>query len=96
MPTKNAKPLSRAVRLLEKKLHPELTQTELARQLGVKKQNVSQWMSGWARPTPERMKALQDLLGIPMEAWTQPADADDAPSGTLPTADAPKPTGSDQ
>lgn len=47
------------------------TQASLARELDVKRQAVGQWVSGDAQPKPTLMAKLEDLLGIPMRAWTQ-------------------------
>jgi transcriptional regulator with XRE-family HTH domain len=45
-----------------------LNQAELARKLGIKPVNISQWESGKTRPDVERLPALAKELGIPVEA----------------------------
>lgn len=66
-----AHPLTRGAALLRKKCVPELTQQDLASKVGVSQQAVSNWLSGYARPSRDAMAKLEDLLGIPMRAWTQ-------------------------
>ena len=51
-----------------------MSAVELAEKLGVSKQTVSEWVGGRSRPEPERMAALEELLGIPMRAWTEPVE----------------------
>lgn len=53
---------------------------------------VGHWEKGRHVPNARWMVVLQEVTGIPMGDWWIASDAD---SGTLPTADAPKPTGSD-
>jgi transcriptional regulator with XRE-family HTH domain len=48
-----------------------MTQSELARKLGVSPQWVSDWVHGRAKPGVDLMAKLEDLLGIPMRAWTE-------------------------
>lgn len=62
-----------ASRLLREKCVPDTdwSQANLARKLGVKRQAVAQWLSGVAQPKPKIMAKLEDLLAIPMRAWTQ-------------------------
>ena len=59
-----------ASRRLRDLLTPRMRQTELAEKLGVTQQAVSHWVSGMSRPDPDRMKQIEDLLGIPMAEWT--------------------------
>jgi len=51
----------------------EWTQTRLAAELDppVSRQAVSYWADGTSQPEPARMAQLEDLLGIPMRAWTR-------------------------
>jgi transcriptional regulator with XRE-family HTH domain len=69
--------LSKAAVALAEKLEPRttlgMTAAELARKLGVTPQAVSGWIKGKAVPTPETLRALEDVTGIPMRAWTEPA-----------------------
>lgn len=37
---------------------------------------VSRWKSGKRPPAPEFMARIEDLTGIPMRAWVEPAPAD--------------------
>lgn len=57
---------------LAKALRPTrvMSQSELARQLDVSPQAVSDWVRGDCQPKPELMAKIEDLLGIPMRAWT--------------------------
>ena len=64
--------LSRAARELRQKLTPAMKQSELADQLGVSQQAVSAWLKGRARPDPERMAKIEEILGIPMRSWVEP------------------------
>lgn len=68
---------------------PVMNQTRLAEKLGVSQQAVSSWLKGRALPEPERMAAIEGLLGIPMRDWVlpgTPTSADEsAPS--LPASD---------
>lgn len=67
---------SRAARLLSEKL---MSQTDLAKELDVTPQAVSAWINGRTTPTPDRMAKLEELLGIPMRAWTE-EDAAEEPA----------------
>ncbi len=57
---------------LKEALRPKrpMSQAELARELRVTPQAVSEWVSGAKQPTAERMRRIEDLLGIPMRSWT--------------------------
>ncbi len=48
-----------------------MSQSDLARELGVSPQAVSGWIVGRSKPTPELMARIEDLLSIPMRAWTE-------------------------
>jgi transcriptional regulator with XRE-family HTH domain len=48
-----------------------MSQSDLARQLEVSPQAVSEWVRGAKQPSAERMAQIEDLLGIPMRAWTE-------------------------
>lgn len=62
--------LSRAACELRRKLTPPvMNQARLAEKLGVTQQAVSAWLKGRALPEPERMAAIEQLLGIPMRDW---------------------------
>lgn len=81
----NQKPLSVAAVALRDLVAPtkkSRTQAGLADELGVTASAVSAWVHGIARPDPEKMAKLEELLGIPMRDWT--TTADDALADTLP------------
>jgi transcriptional regulator with XRE-family HTH domain len=52
-----------------------MTAAELARTLGVTQQAVSQWLKGENIPRADMMRRLEDLTGVPMRDWTEPADS---------------------
>jgi transcriptional regulator with XRE-family HTH domain len=58
---------------LREVLKPSLNQSDLARELGVTRQAVYNWMQGIARPSLESMTRLEDLYGIPIRSWGEPA-----------------------
>ena len=70
--------LSKAAAALASKLECRtelgMTASELARKLGVTPQAVSGWIRGKAVPGPETLRALEDVTGIPMRAWTEPVE----------------------
>jgi transcriptional regulator with XRE-family HTH domain len=66
--------LTKGAAALSAKLAPLMTAAELARRLGVTPQAVSGWIKGKAIPTPETLRAIEDALGIPMRAWTEPVE----------------------
>lgn len=69
-----AKERSRAAVELKRQLSPPvMNQAQLADRLGVSQQAVSAWLNGRAMPEPERMAAIEELLGIPMRDWVVPA-----------------------
>lgn len=67
---------------------PRVNQQTVAERCKVSQQAVSGWMQGRAKPTPDRMRVLQDEFGIPMEAWTEdPApEAEEASKSEEPAA----------
>jgi transcriptional regulator with XRE-family HTH domain len=66
---------SKAAGDLAEKVSPKrvMSAADLARELGVSPQAVSGWIHGRALPSAEYMARLEDLLGIPMRDWTEPA-----------------------
>jgi transcriptional regulator with XRE-family HTH domain len=76
MATEGSKALASAV------FPPVMTQSELARQLGVSPQWVGDWVHGRAKPSADQMAKLEDLLGIPMRAWTVPVADEESKTGT--------------
>jgi len=46
-----------------------LTQTAIARRLGVTTGAVSQWLSGTSRPSLTRAAQIERLTGIPASEW---------------------------
>jgi transcriptional regulator with XRE-family HTH domain len=72
--------LSEGARRLRALVSPPVTQAELAEKLGVTQQAISSWVTGRTLPTPHRLAELERITGIPMRAWTEPAEDDE--SGT--------------
>jgi len=68
-----------AVRLAEK-LKPKteigMTTAELATELKVSVQAVSQWLRGDNLPRPDHMRKLEELTGIAMQEWLEEAPPD--------------------
>lgn len=70
---------SRALAAILRPPKPRLmTQAELARQLEVSAQAVSDWLRGDSLPRPETMAKIEDITGVPMRSWTVPAEEDPA------------------
>lgn len=65
---------SKAAAALKKAVSPQTTQEQVAEACGVTQQAVSNWVNGVARPKPENMATIEQLLGIPMRDWTEPAE----------------------
>lgn len=64
-----------AIALGKKVRRSGLSQKDFAKTIcGTSQQVLSNWLCGFARPTPEKMAELQKRLGIPMAAWTQLED----------------------
>lgn len=60
-----------------------MTQADLARALHVTPQAVADWLRGDSAPRAELMAKIEDLLGIPMRAWTESSEpSDEKPTGT--------------
>lgn len=62
--------------LLSKKLDslvPEKRggQKELARRIGRTQDAISRWANGWREPSSKDMALLEDVLFIPIRAWTE-------------------------
>lgn len=70
---------SRGQALLHDAVTPRMRASELARELDVSPQAVSAWLRGDAKPDPEKMAKLEDLLGIPMRAWLEADESGDLP-----------------
>ena len=49
------------------------TQTEIAEQLGVSRQAVSQYLLGDTLPTLDHALKMRDLFGISVDSWRRPA-----------------------
>ena len=75
--------------LLEPTTKLGMTAADLARRLGVTPQAVSGWLKGRATPTPETLRQLEDIAGIPMRDWTEPDPAVDPSAPTSPGHDVP-------
>jgi transcriptional regulator with XRE-family HTH domain len=85
--------MTKGAQLLRDKVAPRrITQEQLAEQLNVSQQAVSSWVHGVAKPTPERMAQIEDLLGIPMRAWAEDLP-EDAGSGEHAAVTPPKAAG---
>jgi transcriptional regulator with XRE-family HTH domain len=58
--------------------HPRMTQSELARRLGVSSQAVWMWVHGRAKPSHRHCVAIETLTGVPANAWLADAESDDS------------------
>lgn len=56
------------------------TQTEIAEQLGVSRQAVSQYLLGDTLPTLDHALKMRDLFGISVDSWRRPSKTRDARS----------------
>lgn len=71
-----------ASKLLEQAVRPKvMAPGELAKRLGVSPQAVSDWVAGKSKPKADLMAQLEDLLEIPMRAWTETVEEDDSGKG---------------
>lgn len=84
--------LTKGARLLREKL---LTLERIAKSLGVSRQAVHAWVTGAARPTPERMAQLERDFQIPMQSWTEPDPEAAHESGEHPAVGSPPSTGTE-
>lgn len=73
--------VTKASAALSALVKPQKTQAELAEKFRVTQQTISNWANGIRRPEPEKMRELEDELGIPMRDWTFPADENDSQAG---------------
>jgi phage repressor protein C with HTH and peptisase S24 domain len=55
------------VKIKQARVKAEISQAGLARALGIKPVNVSQWESGTTRPDVERLPAISKVLGVTVE-----------------------------
>lgn len=69
--------MRRAAIELRKRFRPAMTGAELARELGVTRQAVGNWLAGTHLPSPDLMARIEDLTGIPMRAWTEDVESED-------------------
>ena len=51
-----------------------LTETELARRVGVSQPSVRKWIHQAAKPEAHHRKALERILGIPEDDWMDAAE----------------------
>ena len=58
-----------------------MSQSELAEKLGVSPQAVSKWVRGAGKPSLELMARIEELMGIPIKAWTQPTEGETPDDG---------------
>ena len=71
-----------------------MKRAELARALRVSPQAIDAWMRGVAKPVDEHRLKLEELLGIPLRAWVEPAPDDpDATADHAPVEVDHRPTG---
>ena len=61
-----------------------MSRVELARQLGVNRSQVTDWLGGHRRPSVQHAKRIEALIGIPFMTWfpDTPANDSDASTGT--------------
>lgn len=57
----------------------KLSVANVAQRLKLSRQAVHIWTSDWGLPSPSTMAQLEDWLGIPMRAWTEPAEQEKQP-----------------
>jgi len=62
-----------------------MSQSELARQLDVSPQLVSDWVHGRKTPSSGLMRKIEDLLGIPMRSWMDAVAAEEVEATEKPT-----------
>ena len=61
-------------RIKEERQKRHMSQEDLAERLEVSRQAVSKWEADTARPTREKRDQLSELLELPPEFWTAPAE----------------------
>jgi transcriptional regulator with XRE-family HTH domain len=75
-----------------------MTQETLAEALGVTQQAVSAWLRGVTKPSPERIKRIETLLGVSATDWLDEAanvvEGGDE-SGPLPDVEPLEPSGTE-
>lgn len=62
---------SRGSALLWECLTTRASQGALSREIGVPNGMLSRWLYGDRRPSWDRARRMRDVLGIPLEAWTE-------------------------
>ena len=63
--------MSNAIQLLKGRMKKRaMSQSDLARELGVTRSCVSRWMVGLATPSRKTAAVIEDKLGLPREVWS--------------------------
>lgn len=70
-------------RILLKALE-DMTESAIAKAVGVAQQQVSSWKHGKSRPKPEFRDALKRVIGAPPEAWYTRREASIAKGSSTP------------
>jgi transcriptional regulator with XRE-family HTH domain len=60
---------SRGRDALQRRIADGYTQDEVAALIDVPQSNISNWCTGWLRPSPLHRALLEIVLGIPAEWW---------------------------
>lgn len=65
----------------------DLTQEQLANQIGVTRSTVTQWESGWSKPRMGKVELLAKFFGVPVSAIVDESSGNNLPKGAIaPTA----------
>lgn len=75
--------MSLSERIAEARKAAGLTQTEVARRLGIRPQSVQAWESGVSAPRARRLTELAQVLDVPEAHFFQTRDERTEPGGTL-------------
>ncbi|HIT32589.1 MAG TPA: helix-turn-helix transcriptional regulator [Candidatus Enterenecus stercoripullorum] len=76
--------MSMGSKLAQARRKHNLTQEQLAEQLGVTRQAVSRWESDTAYPETDKIVRMSEILGVSCD-WLL-RDGEDSPDGSAPTA----------
>ena len=79
-------------RAMTAKYGPKARGTQLAEDAGLSNQTVSRWLNEGADPTPEKLRLIAPVLGIPLAEWLAVAEivpADDIPADSADTPTTP-------
>lgn len=72
-------PMTRKLTLKTARLLAGLTQTEIARTMGVSQPTINSWESGASRISRDTLRALVDLYGVNLDELDITLDDDDVP-----------------